>query len=40
MKILDGFPAVPQSVYVLAFSSIFVISAIYAYFLSEDARTS
>ena len=36
MKILDNFPAVPASVYVLAFSAIFGISVIYAYFLSED----
>ena len=38
MKILDNFPAVPASVYVLAFLAIFGISAIYAYFLSEDTR--
>jgi hypothetical protein len=38
MKILDNFPAVPHSVYVLAFLSIFGISVVYAYFLSEDAR--
>ncbi len=38
MKILDNVPAVPRSAYVLAFLSIFGISAIYAYFLSEDAR--
>jgi len=38
MKILDNFPAVPASAYVLAFSAIFASSAIYAYFLSEDTR--
>jgi hypothetical protein len=38
MKILDNFPVVPASVYVVAFSSIFGISAIYAYSLSEDAH--
>jgi hypothetical protein len=38
MKILDNFPAVPASAYVLAFLAIFGISAIYAYFLSEDTR--
>jgi hypothetical protein len=36
MKILDNFRAVPVSVYVLAFSAIFGISALYTYFLSED----
>jgi len=38
MKILDNFRAVPVTVYVLAFSAIFGISALCTYFLSEDTR--
>ncbi|MGD0228956.1 MAG: hypothetical protein ABSC19_01190 [Syntrophorhabdales bacterium] len=36
--ILDRLKAVPQSVYVLIFSGIFVISAVSVYFLTEDTR--